>query len=331
MKRSELRKYEPGSAPYVTLHGVRQIKRGRRPSLAFRNVRNPEQALKFAALAWSIEFEVHTLREPLWPELSYIERGVYGIDGLIGCSINQVLESVKRLARAYRDGEVGTSNFTIYCGNPLTLVTDFNGVKVHVRHDSDVALLRRDWNRAHNGYIGKNVGPYPKPELSEEELANDQRIEAENEARRQARDEEYRRKARAKREQFEQKLAAAPPMEVSDEEAWADCKRKNDDSAGGPMGPGYGARIISYAEEWARLMQAEMAAGKQLEDIADDTASEADYDGISGAMYGASVAALAQHWVHGERLRVWHNKRYERRNQSVDNGGVVNPAFITIG
>lgn len=60
------------------------------------------------------------------------------------------------------------------------------GVRIAVAADSDADLILRDWWRATNGYIDKNVGPYPRAEMTPEELANDARIEDENEARRNA-------------------------------------------------------------------------------------------------------------------------------------------------
>lgn len=94
-------------------------------------------------------------------------------------------------------------------------------------------------------------------------------------------------------------------------------KLKNQDS--------YGARIMSYAEDWAFLMEEAMAAGKRLEDVADATSSEADYDGITGFMHGAGVATLNKFWVHGEKLKDWHNAQY-----GVKSNNVVNPAVINI-
>jgi len=88
---------------------------------------------------------------------------------------------------------------------------------------------------------------------------------------------------------------------------------------------GYGAGIFRYAEKWADLMEKEMAAGEDITDIADRTSNEADTEGITGYMYGVAVAILSQCWAHGEKLRMWHNKRYNHEGE-----GVVNPAIITV-
>ena len=87
----------------------------------------------------------------------------------------------------------------------------------------------------------------------------------------------------------------------------------------------YGAGIFRYAENWADLMEKEMADGKDIIDIADRTSHEADTEGITGFMYGAAVAILSSCWAHGEKLRVWHNRQYGH-----EGAGVVNPAILTV-
>lgn len=71
---------------------------------------------------------------------------------------------------------------------------------------------------------------------------------------------------------------------------------------------GYGASIIQYAKRWSKLMEEEIDNGANLEDIADMTSHEADTDGITGVMYGASLKILFEGWKYGEDLRKWHNK-----------------------
>lgn len=95
----------------------------------------------------------------------------------------------------------------------------------------------------------------------------------------------------------------------------------------------YGRCTVDYANSWAVLMEAEMAAGKTLEQMADTTSHQADTEGITGFMYGCAVGILAGVWIHGEQLRRWHNldtqlgHEGERANES---GGVLNPALLTI-
>lgn len=202
---------------------------------------------------------------------------------------------------------------------------EFNGVVVSVCGDSSPELIYRDWSRALSGYIGKNVGPYPKSVLTDAEKANDARIEAKHERKWQKRQVEYDLKARAHREAVEAKLVNAPAIELAEEAGWQKFKDNNKD--------GYGGAVVTYAERWARLMQVEMANGKKLEDMADATSSEADLEGITGFMYGCAVSTLAHCWKHGDQLRRWHNLKTqigdegEKANES---GGVLNPALLSI-
>lgn len=95
----------------------------------------------------------------------------------------------------------------------------------------------------------------------------------------------------------------------------------------------YGARIYSYAQDWADLMEARMAKGENMGRIAKETSDQADTDGITGFMYGAAVTILAASWVHGDQLRRWHNldtqlgDEGERANAE---GGTLNPAVLNI-
>jgi len=89
---------------------------------------------------------------------------------------------------------------------------------------------------------------------------------------------------------------------------------------------GYSAGVVKYARRWAKYMQAKIAKGERLTDIADSTHFDADIEGITGFMYGGAVNALSQFWKHGEELRKWHNKGY-----GYEGDGCVNPAVLTIG
>ncbi len=77
---------------------------------------------------------------------------------------------------------------------------DFNGVTVVVAGDSDPALIYREWNRGLSGYLGKNptVGPYPKAELSADEIASDAAISAEQDRLSAIQQQEYAKQGREK-------------------------------------------------------------------------------------------------------------------------------------
>lgn len=113
-------------------------------------------------------------------------------------------------------------------------------------------------------------------------------------------------------------------MEIRDgkKELHDDVVEKNNDP--------YGACAVRYAQQWAEAMEAEIAAGKKLEDVADATSHEVDRRpgfGITGFMYGWAVGFLAEVWTHGEQLRVWHNAQHGVKAEK----GVVNPAVLVLG
>ena len=228
-----------------------------------------------------------------------------------GANIHACIREAIDLSRMYLQSS--------YDQNGPIVSFEFNDVTVSVKMDSDPEVVYRDYMRAREGYIDPNVGPYPNPVLTDEEKENDARIKAEN--KRQAQEERAKRQARAeaKRKHTEAKLANAPEMKIANEATWQSWKDNNQD--------GYGGAVIAYAERWARLMQVELAAGKELEDIAYAASYEADIDSISGAMYGAAVQVLATSWEHGDQLRRWHNSQY---GVSEDTKGTVNPAVLTV-
>ncbi len=95
----------------------------------------------------------------------------------------------------------------------------------------------------------------------------------------------------------------------------------------------YSKGVVDYGERWADLMEARLAAGEELTQMADTTSHEADTEGITGFMYGCAVKALAHFWHYGEELRQWHNLKTQLRQEGERanrEGGVLNPALLNI-
>lgn len=95
----------------------------------------------------------------------------------------------------------------------------------------------------------------------------------------------------------------------------------------------YSHAVVTYTERWAELMEKAISDGEKLEDIAENLSREADTEGITGFMYGCAVSALASFWIHGNRLRRWHNLKYQIRDEGEKankQGGVLNPALLNI-
>lgn len=93
----------------------------------------------------------------------------------------------------------------------------------------------------------------------------------------------------------------------------------------------YSRRCFTFAEEWAALMEAQLAQGKSIESCAKECAQIADTDGITGFMYGMAVSILSKCWVHGEVLRRWHNGDMGQAKANETPSAVANPAITVIG
>ena len=119
-------------------------------------------------------------------------------------------------------------------------------------------------------------------------------------------------------------------MKTRDQRAYDDWKEKQKGHED-PMADAYGLACFSYAECWANMMEAEMEANPDADfgELAKRLSHEADEEGITGFMYGMAVSILSECWVNGELLRRWHNGEYGVKAED-DNGGVVNPAILTI-
>lgn len=200
----------------------------------------------------------------------------------------------------------------------LMVEFEFNGVTNFVTKDTNLDWLWRDYC---NAWImqWKTVGPiclehYPaniQKELETKTAARDKKCEEKRK--------EYEAKEKIERETTESKIKGIEleiiPGKEGEYKAYV---AKNDDG-------GYGRAVIDYSECWAKLMQLELAAGKTIPEIADETQKGLGWLGISGFQYGCAVHGLSHFWKHGEELRRWHNKRYGHEGK-----GVVNPAVLTL-
>lgn len=110
-------------------------------------------------------------------------------------------------------------------------------------------------------------------------------------------------------------------------EQWEEGLAMNDDP--------YGGAVYIFAQEWAKMMEAKLAEGAKLEDIAKDTSYEASKAAgdITGFMYGCGVGILSNVWEHGEELRCWHNLDTQIKDEGEkanEKGTVLNPALINV-
>lgn len=205
-------------------------------------------------------------------------------------------------------------------GQNVIVRFDFNGIEVNVDASTNLDNLQRDF---HNSYVldRKVIGPNCADSLTKaetQELAEAQAKADEAErVRQEAYDAEQRQKTAALDSQISGETLALKDGMDAEYAAYVENYSKS----------GYLRGVVDYAEAWGKLMQARMAKGEQLIDIAQQTSHEADIGGITGFMHGRAVSALAHFWVHGDVLKKWYNGKYGQP----DAEGVVNPAILTIG
>ena len=195
-----------------------------------------------------------------------------------------------------------------------TYYSNFNGVDVYVNDDSNFDLIVRDWERGISKCIDA-VLPYPNAELSQEELDNDKRIIAENKAKYEAQYAEMRRKDAEKKEKFKVKTSGTElkinPDKVDEYNKFIANNSSDEYSLG----------TMTYASDWGRLMQVEIAnicpefdscdhdkKFAVIESIAERTSHEADLNGITGNMYGFAAGVLCRTWIYGELLNEFYSK-----------------------
>lgn len=92
-------------------------------------------------------------------------------------------------------------------------------------------------------------------------------------------------------------------MKISDPEAFEIARAANTDP--------YGSAIIRFAVRWAEEIEARMAVGKELAEVAADAMRAADTERISGSMLWCAVSTLSYWWEHGEELQRWNSGKPE--------------------
>jgi hypothetical protein len=88
----------------------------------------------------------------------------------------------------------------------------------------------------------------------------------------------------------------------------------------------YYQAIIDMAKDWADEMERQMKGGEALADIWYSSRRNVEiYYELSGFQFNTAIALLDSFWVHGDELRVLHNKRH-----GYEGDGIVNTAIFTI-
>lgn len=300
MKRSSLHQYRAWPTYYVAMHGLRQIKRGRRPSLPLGKIRDPKEAFKFAWLSWHIAQYLRDVQESktsLFGELLWVRPGVYSICNKpvqrqveVIAELSEIAFNLRRQGFAF---DVYGTRFSI---GPIMFEVELNGVTVRIDASTHCFTLERDRLRAEDGCIEGPVGPRAKRVLSPEERAHDQAVRHENERQRILKEEAYEAELRRRQQVLDARLKTLPLMEVSDSRAVTRWYGKTHVS--------YNA--IRFAQRWARLMQGELAEGRDFPEMAQRSFYEAIGEvPLLGTEACDAARMLFECWVHGPKLKEW--------------------------
>lgn len=97
----------------------------------------------------------------------------------------------------------------------------------------------------------------------------------------------------------------------------------------------YSARVVSYSEDWANLMETQLKSDPDVSHCAEQTSQVADTDGITGLIYDCAITGLHHFWVHGDELLKWHNRGMIKDEAKADamsaEGKQVSTSIFTIG
>lgn len=85
--------------------------------------------------------------------------------------------------------------------------------------------------------------------------------------------------------------------------------------------------LINGAEEWARMMEVCIQDGMTVAEAADATYKLSWLYGTSGYAATQATLLLVHHWVHGNELQSWHNRRHGISARD-DYKGLFNPPII---
>lgn len=173
--------------------------------------------------------------------------------------------------------------------------SEFNGVLIRVTQDSDPQLIKSQYE-----FCLENQLPIDGPGKLDISPEFSKELEERREIRKQISDLEnkkYELKQQLKKKIFEWNVKSES-YEIADGceevlQSWFD--RNQDD---------YGRRCITYAQDWAKLIQVKIREGVPLtKELVNELSHQADTDGITGFMYGASKNVLRTTWKHWNRIK----------------------------
>lgn len=189
---------------------------------------------------------------------------------------------------------------------------DFNGVTVIVNKDSEYDLVSRDYDRALDGYILKQIGPDYVRELPPEVVAHEEQLRREAEARAKRKAEERRKKEEADRLAAEKLLEGCPEMMLFKDER---SKQLVEDGMACNDNHGYNSCIFKMANDMARFLESHVIKGEVLTADLCKTAEKivTDIYSPSGFQYLTSENVVSQCWKYGDQYYP-SSHRYKREH-----------------
>lgn len=100
---------------------------------------------------------------------------------------------------------------------------------------------------------------------------------------------------RRRAEALAERMKGLRALRLSDPIKWGALRAANGDE--------FGREILDLAENWGRLMQSRMVAGKL--NYVDEFLAMANIDGLDHFAVNLAGSVLCQCWAHGDALRRW--------------------------
>lgn len=295
---------EPGSVEYVALHGSGQIKCGRRPVLSFRGITDPEEAFTAAV-------EVHNVQRLCRPngyhgEPRIVEPHVYEFE--LPDHFTEVYVALSALAEAFigqfvrrTRGDHKNATLTLeYEGQQvdiggITLQVVIAGITVRINWRTSPAEITNEWRWAYLGLTNTTVvGPahadITKQKRAEYEEAIEERKRAAAQKVHWATETRY-----DCANELHRKLNYFLDMELKSPRLWSVFRSLAGDEQ---------YSLLSFAEQWARLMQNEMLHGVTINDAQDITFAEvyAAHEPFTPEQVAVVIDILRESWAHGDML-----------------------------
>jgi hypothetical protein len=186
------------------------------------------------------------------------------------------------------------------CKHKVAVMFDFNGIAVETEAPTGIAMdhwfvlsksLRKQWDEK---WEARSKAYWTPERLAEQ--AERERAAAEESTR--------------GRNLCADAIAACPFKPTNTESEWPlDQVTARTEYRDWKAKDTYSARVFTYAEEWAALMDLRISTGGTLASVAEQASQDADYDGISGAMYGMACGILFKYWHRGAELRAWKDAK----------------------